>query len=63
MVKCVCGKTIEKVPTWLSGVAVSFVCANCPTRQVKPISQVNLGPEVATPAESEVIEDEVPEDD
>lgn len=64
MVKCVCGKVIDKVPSWLSSVNVTFVCTNCPTRQVKPISQVQLlGPEVAAPLESETIESEFKDDD
>jgi len=64
MVKCVCGKPIEKVPTWLESVNVTFVCTNCPTRQVKPISQVQLlGPEVAAPLENEAIEKEFKEEE
>lgn len=35
-VKCVCGKNIDKVPDWLEGVSVNFVCTNCPERQSKP---------------------------
>ena len=41
MVKCDCGRIIDKIPTWLSAVKVDFVCNNCPNRQVKPISQLH----------------------
>lgn len=42
MVLCACGKPIDKVPTWLGSVAVSFVCNNCPNRQVKNIATISL---------------------
>lgn len=42
MVTCGCGKTIDKVPTWLAGTKVEFVCTNCPNRQIKPISQLAM---------------------
>ena len=42
MVKCVCGKEIENAPTWLSDVNVTFICNNCPTRNVKGITQVDF---------------------
>jgi hypothetical protein len=38
MVQCICGKPVEKIPAWLEGVKVSFVCNNCPNRQVKNIA-------------------------
>ncbi len=41
MVKCICGKAIEKMPTWLESVQVDFICTNCPKRQVKTIAQLN----------------------
>lgn len=41
MVKCVCDKSIDKIPDWLSSVQVDFVCTNCPRRQVKTISQLH----------------------
>jgi hypothetical protein len=37
-----CGKQIEKVPTWLQGTKVDFVCNNCPNRQTKNIAFVTL---------------------
>jgi hypothetical protein len=40
MVKCVCGKSLTKVPAWLESVEVEFICNNCPQRQIKPISQL-----------------------
>lgn len=42
MVTCSCGKTIEKVPSWLEGVSVTFVCHNCPNRTIKGITEVSL---------------------
>lgn len=42
MVSCSCGKPLEKVPSWLQGTSVNFVCNNCPNRTVKAITQVNL---------------------
>ena len=42
MVKCVCGKEIENAPTWLSGVKVTFICNNCPTREVPGITEVDF---------------------
>ncbi len=32
MVYCSCGRAIEKVPSWLAGVNVQFVCAVCSQR-------------------------------
>ncbi len=42
MIKCACGKPIEKLPAWLEGVKVDFVCNNCPNRQTKNIAFVTL---------------------
>lgn len=42
MVTCGCGKVIDKVPSWLAGARVEFVCNNCPNRQIKPISQLAM---------------------
>ncbi len=42
MVKCSCGKVIDKLPDWLSEVKVQFVCTNCPNRAVKSIAHVTL---------------------
>lgn len=44
MVTCSCGKTIEKVPSWLQGTKVAFVCNHCPNRQVKGITQITFEP-------------------
>ncbi len=52
MVNCTCGKTIDKIPSWLQGVEVEFVCNNCPNRQIKPISQ--LAAETAQATRNEV---------
>jgi hypothetical protein len=37
-----CGKPIEKVPEWLAGAKVEFVCNNCPNRSTKNIAFVSL---------------------
>ena len=42
MVTCICGKPIEKLPSWLEGTKVDFVCNNCPNRQTKNIALVSL---------------------
>jgi hypothetical protein len=44
MVHCRCGKAIEKVPDWLAGVQVEFVCNNCPNRKIKNIAFTSLEP-------------------
>ncbi len=42
MVLCSCGKPIEKLPSWLQGTKVEFVCNNCPNRQTRNIALVSL---------------------
>ena len=42
MVKCVCGKEIKTVPDWLQDVKVTFICNNCPTRNVQGITEVDF---------------------
>ncbi|MBS1720742.1 MAG: hypothetical protein JST35_09880 [Armatimonadetes bacterium] len=42
MVTCSCGKSIDKLPKWLEGVKVEFVCNNCPNRQTKNIAFLQL---------------------
>jgi len=42
MVKCVCGKEIETVPDWLQDVKVTFICNNCPTRNMQGITEVDF---------------------
>lgn len=46
MITCKCGKTIEKVPDWMQGIQVEFVCNNCPNRQTKNIAFMTLEPEL-----------------
>ncbi len=43
MVQCKCGKPIDKIPDWLAGVTVEFICNNCPNRKHKNITQLDLG--------------------
>lgn len=33
---------MEKVPDWMQGIKVEFVCNNCPNRQTKNIAFINL---------------------
>ena len=48
MVACSsCGKLIDKVPSWLEGVNVAFVCNNCPNRTIKGITEVSLAQQMA----------------
>lgn len=42
MIQCSCGKTLDKVPNWLAGANVAFVCNNCPNRQTKNIAFMSL---------------------
>ena len=61
-----CGKQIEKVPNWLQGTRVDFVCNNCPNRQTKNIAFVTLEPVVPVKgaADEEELElDEIEGDD
>jgi hypothetical protein len=46
---------MDKVPEWLSGVQVEFVCNNCPNRKVKNIASVTLEPEIAPTASLEPV--------
>lgn len=63
MVECACGKPLEKVPAWLSGTTISFVCNNCPNRTVKAITQVVLEiPKEAEPDEMKAIGEAVGDD-
>lgn len=42
MIACKCGKVLEKVPTWLQGVQVEFICNACPNRKTKNIAFITL---------------------
>ena len=42
MVTCSCGKVMDKIPSWMDGIKVQFVCNNCPNRQTKNIAFINL---------------------
>ena len=51
MIQCSsCGRTLDKVPTWLAGTEVAFVCNNCPNRQAKNIAFLTLEPETSKTA-------------
>ncbi len=66
MVTCSgCGKVIDKVPEWLSGVTAEFICNNCPNRQTKNIAFVNLepAPKAVAAQEDEVDVEEVADED
>jgi hypothetical protein len=65
MVTCSgCGRPIEKLPDWLAGVTVEYVCNNCPNRQTKNIAFVNLEAGLKTAPEAEEVDvEEVAEED
>ena len=54
MIQCsACGKTLDKVPSWLSGANAAFVCNNCPNRQAKNIAFLSLESESPKAAKGE----------
>ena len=64
MIQCSsCGRPIEKVPDWLRGTKVDFVCNNCPNRQTKSIAFLTLEaePKVGSHVDDEDEEEEVEE--
>ena len=62
-----CGRAIDKMPDWLTGVNVEFVCTNCPNRQTKNIAFVDLEAGLKTTPKADDDEDidveEVPDDE
>ncbi len=61
MMQCsACGKTLDKVPSWLAGAQVTFVCNNCPNRQAKNIAFLSLETEAPKAIK---IDEEEPEDE
>jgi len=56
MVVCGCGKVLDRVPAWLAGVKVEFVCNNCPRRQVKNISELSIEAITGRPPEEAKLE-------
>jgi hypothetical protein len=64
MIQCKCGKTMDKLPTWLGAVNVEFVCNNCPNRQTKNIAFISLEPNLPAAAKADDIDvEEVPEEE
>jgi hypothetical protein len=63
MITCKCGKTIEKVPSWMQGIQVDFVCNNCPNRQTKNIALIALEVENAASQKVDDAEDEIEEEE
>ena len=60
-----CGKPIDKLPSWLAGTKVDFVCNNCPNRTAKSIAFVQLETEAKVSARADddaLDEDELPDD-
>jgi DNA-directed RNA polymerase subunit RPC12/RpoP len=58
MIQCAnCGKELTNTPQWLAGVKTTFVCNNCPKRNIKNITQLNIediiGPEAVAKKEDE----------
>lgn len=66
MIHCTCGKPIEKLPSWLAGTKVDFVCNNCPNRSTKSIAfaQIDETPKASARADDaeEIDEEEVADD-
>jgi hypothetical protein len=67
MIHCTsCGKPIEKLPSWLAGTKVDFVCNNCPNRTAKSIAFVQADVEAKTSARADddenIDEEEVADD-
>jgi hypothetical protein len=46
---CSCGKQLERVPNWMANVNITFICANCPNRELQSIAEVKLVPEGTEP--------------
>lgn len=42
--QCSCGKTLEKIPSWMADINVEFICTNCPSRTVKSIAEIKIEP-------------------
>ncbi len=67
MVTCVCGKPIEKLPSWLQGTKVDFVCNNCPNRQTKNIALISMEldakPSTKVDDDDDMELEEMPEED
>lgn len=59
-----CGKPIDKLPSWLAGTKVDFVCNNCPNRTAKNIALITLDtePKPSARLDDDVDEEEVPDD-
>lgn len=54
MIQCSsCGKTLDKVPSWLAGANAAFVCNNCPNRAAKNIAFLSLESESPKAAKGE----------
>lgn len=67
MIHCsACGRPIDKLPTWLAGTKVDFVCNNCPNRTAKSIAfaQMEAEPKASVRADDDehVDEEEVADD-
>ncbi|MCW5942783.1 MAG: hypothetical protein KIS66_11155 [Fimbriimonadaceae bacterium] len=52
MVYCSCGKPLDKVPKWLEGVTVTFVCNNCPNRDYQNIAHAKFPAELPVDGEA-----------
>lgn len=66
MIQCsACGRPIEKVPDWLRGTKVDFICNNCPNRQTKNIAFMTLDtePKAARDDDDDTDVEEIPDED
>ena len=66
MIQCsACGRPIEKVPDWLRGTKVDFICNNCPNRQTKNIAFMTLDtePKAKREDDDDMDVEEMPDED
>lgn len=59
MVRCsICQKPIEKLPEWLSGTTIQFVCLNCPKKQNKNPAYILPSKDIISLEEAELLKEE-----
>lgn len=47
MVKCsLCGREIDKIPSWMQSIDVQYVCTNCPNNQIRNIASIDFMTEI-----------------
>lgn len=66
MVKCsLCGKEIEKIPTWMQDIDVPYICTNCPNYNLRNIATIDFMTEILKkpPETAKAVEEAEPEQD